>query len=1095
MITILEIIIGRAGTGKTQNCLDQMKNFLHTEGLKAKIYLLMPAYMTYKTEWQFAEMNDSAVNTYVYSFQRFARQILTETNGLNIPKITEIGRRMILRKILLRRDKSQEFKYFARAVKQRGFSETLAETIKELRTYDITPDKLKNATSFDLDDDELTDKLNDLAMIEEDFLNEIDGKNYDDEDVIEIASEKIIDSKLCKEAEIFIDGFVFFDPLQRKIIRELLTTAKNIHIALPLDTNLNHKENDIEVGLFRQSMKTFIMLRQMADDLKIEMKITRCKNQKRFKRGALAMIEENLFDFSKRKIINKNSTDSLNIIEAANQRVEVEAVAQDILKIKQERNYKFRDFGILFRDEKYINLLKTALEQHDIPFFSDTPLLAIHHPLAELILSSLDTLSSRNSDSLFYCLRTGFFDVKQEDIDLLENYVIEFGIKGLKSWTRSDSWTFYRRNFDDDVDKIPDNEKKRINAVNEIRFKIIEPFKNFSEKLSDKKSLTVKKISEALFEFLEEMRVQQKLNLWSRKAALIENLTLAKEHQTIWNEVVKLLEQFVEIMGDEVITIKEFIMLMTEGIDAIEMSLIPQGLDEVTIANLNQNSLQNSKAIYIIGCNEGSMPRSSSEKGLFSDSDRLKLIENADLEIHAGQIENSLAEKFLLYRGFTEAQEYLCISYSLADSKGESIRKSPLIKSIQKIIPNVNFETKTIELLGSNSNLRFIVDDKKISTDIATQLFAKYNRTIKSSVSKIEIFMKCQFKHFAQFGLKLEERRERKFKALDLGNLLHSTLRKFGERMKSENDRRWSSVGNDELIKIVDEIFDEIVPRLSNSLLKSNETYKYQLQRIRNVAIRSLRRLIELDSVSKFHPEHFETTFGFTDGLKALSFDLENNFKIDLAGKIDRIDISENGKYFSIIDYKTGKAAINLLDLYYGLNLQLITYLLVANENLIDQMPAAMLYFLIKYPAQSDKKRMTEEEAKEFLESKLKMPGWILADKNVIEEIDKSLKFIKVSYKNDGDFTANTKPFIKTTEEFKYLLAYVGKIFQDAGNEIIDGNISVNPYEKDSEGNKICEYCPYKAVCGFDLLKQWTPFKKISDEEVMKLIKNEGNDQ
>ena len=162
-----------------------------------------------------------------------------------------------------------------------------------------------------------------------------------------------------------------------------------------------------------------------------------------------------------------------------------------------------------------------------------------------------------------------------------------------------------------------------------------------------------------------------------------------------------------------------------------------------------------------------------------------------------------------------------------------------------------------------------------------------------------------------------------------------------------------------------------------------------------------------------------------------------------------------------------------------------------------DKNHSKIFYFLIKYPAQSDKKRMTEEEAKEFLESKLKMPGWILADKNVVEEIDKSLKFIKVSYKNDGDFTANTKPFIKTTEEFKYLLAYVGKIFQDAGNKIIEGDISVNPYEKDSDGNKICEYCPYKAVCGFDLSidnYQWKPFKKISDDKVMELIKNEEND-
>ena len=1099
---MLEIIIGRAGTGKTHTCLESMKKFLNQRGLAARIFLLMPAYMTYKTERQFAEMTNGQTNTYAYSFQRFARQILTETSGESIPKINEIGRRIILRKILLQRDKNQELKYFARAVKQRGFTETLSDSIKELRTYNIQPEALRQAT-YNLDDDELCDKLLDLAMLNEDFKEAIAGKNYDDADIIELAAAQIKNSQLCKDAEIYIDGFIFFDPLQRKIIRELLIHAANVHIVLPLDVkiddvdkiDISSSENDVDIGLFRQSMKTFNILKKLASEIDIKIKLTGFDKLQRFNRGALKFLERNLFAFPMTKLSIDNETDAVKIIEASNQRVEAEAVAQDLLKIKAEKNYKFSDFGILIRDEHYERLLKPVFELHEIPYFSDKARTALHHPLAELIRSTLEVLTTRRPDAIFYCLRTGFFDITSTDIDLLENYVIEFGIKGIEKWRQTDSWTWHRREFDDDIDTISESEKNRLEQVDSIRRKVMNEFSTYFEKVSNKKNLSVREISEALFELLESLKVPYTLNKWSRKAANEGDLVLAREHLTIWNEVVNLFEQFVEIMGDEVIKIKEFAVLINEGIEAIQMSLIPQGLDEVTVANLEMNSLQNTKAIYILGCNEGAMPRSINETGLLSNADRYYLDKNAGIEIHAGQIESSLNEKFLLYRGFTEASAYLCLSYSLADGQGKSMRHSPLIENLISLIPKASREYPTIEILGTNSDLRFIVDEKKISTEVATKLFAPYRNTVKSSVSKIEKFMSCPFQHFAQYGLKLEERREHKFKAPDLGNLLHSVLRKFGERMQSEN-RRWSSVEPDELNKIVDEIFDEIIPRFLNKLLLSNKTYKYQLERIHNSAIRSLRRLIEFDSVSRFHPEKFEISFGFKDSDKSLSYDLDNEIKLELAGRIDRIDIDETKNYFLIMDYKTGNAYINLIDVYYGLSLQLLTYLLVAKDHLIDKLPAGMLYCFLKYQPKSEKSRKTEAEAHKIIENSLKMPGWVLADKKVIKDIDSSLNFIKIQFTNDGEFFKNSLPYIKTADEFKLLLNYVAKTLQSAGNRIIGGDIAAKPYKNDKGNKKTCDLCPFSAVCGFDPSiknNDWKKAADLNDKQIFELIEKETN--
>ena len=1070
---MLEFIIGRAGTGKTQTCLESMKALLDREGLKARIFLLMPAYMTYRTERQFAEMTNGQANTYAYSFQRFARQILAETGGVNIPKITDIGRRMLLRKILIQRDKSQELRYFARAVKQRGFSEILSDTIKELRTYGITPELLRQTTT-DVDDEELSNKALDLAMITEDFCNAIEGNHYDDEDVLELAATQIKNSKLCKDAEIYIDGVIFFDKLQRNIISELLKQARNIHVTLPMDTNLNSKENKEEIGLFRQSMKTFNIVKRLAEEAGVEIQITRCERNRRFKRGALKFLEENLFDFPLTDVQIDRDTDSLKLIEVANQRVEVEAVAQDILKLKSERGYRFRDIGILYRDEHYTSLIKPVFEAHEIPYYNDEKRQALHHPLAELIRSSLDLLSSKRVDPLFYCLRTGLFDISADDIDFLENYTIEFGIGGIKSWNSDEPWTFYRREYESDSNEVPEKARLRLERVNNIRLQVVEYFQEYLDTMS-KKSLPVKNMAESLFGLLESLKVPHTLNRWSRQAAQDGNLPLSREHLTIWNEIVKLLEQVVEMMGEEVITIKEFSSLMNEGIEAIQMALIPQGLDEVTVARLDQNSLQNTKAIYILGVSEGQMPRSSNEKGLFSDAERYYL-GKAGLEIHAGQIESSLAEKFLLYRGFTEAREYLCLSYPLADSEGGAIRKAAMIEHLRHMFPKIKSESVGVEILGNNADILFLVDDKKISPNAAVKLFAPYRHTINSSVSRIEQFMGCPFKHFAQYGLKLEERRERKFRALDLGNLLHSTMRRFGERLKEEG-RPWADVGKDEVVTIVDEIFDELIPNFLNKILLSSNAAQHQKERIRKVAIRSIQRLIELDKVSRFHPESFETSFGLPDGLGPLSFNLDNGTKLSLSGRIDRIDYSENGKYFLIIDYKTGNQYINLVDVYYGLNLQLLTYLYVVNGWLPDRLPVAMLYCILKYPPKSSDSKLSDEEAQRAIEDELKLPGWVLADPQIIRDIDESLNFIKVKLTVDGVIAKTSSNHVKTSREFDLLLNHVAKTLQAAGNRITGGDIAVKPYKNKTK--TACDKCPYSSVCGFD-----TSFKNNSWQNI-----------
>ncbi len=1038
---MVEIIIGRAGTGKTFACLEHMKKILATSPLSTEIIYLLPAYQTYRAELELANLTGGAVNTLMCSFQRFARQILNEVAGSTVPRISETGRRLLLRKILISR--AANLKYYERAAKQRGFVEVLAQELKNLRSYSIDAEKLRSAQ---IDDEELKNKIHDLALLYEDFRAAIADKQNDESDLIERASELIKDSAAIKRAEIFIDGFIFFDPQQRKILREIFKYARNVYITLPMDTDLNSRENVRDTGIFNRAYKTFKILEDMTD-----FKIVRCNAAKRFETDALKFIEQNFFARVPKKFAG--NADSLKIVEAVNPRVEVEAVAQDILKLHKQ-GYRFREIGIIARDEDYGNLIKPLFEIHGIPFFIDNKRAAVHHPLAEFIRSALETLRGWRAEAIFRCLRTGFFEIAQTDIDLLENYVLEFGVRGEKNWTLEDNWQWYRHSLDND--KISETEAERRDTVDKIRRAVIAPLIKFSTAV--KKKNTVRHLTTALFELIEDLNIYEKLFAWSELEESRGNLALAKEHLKIWDDVIILFEQVVEALNEDLITAREFELIINEGLDALEMSLIPPGLDEVTISAFNQNALQNSLAIYILGFNDSHFPEPAREKDLLSDADRLHL-NDAGIEIAKGTSDLMLAEKFLVYRGLTEAKNYLHISYSLANAEGSAMHAAAILERFKIMFPALEIETVPLDILNNlGDDINFVFGEKTLSKKSAEKLYAP-NKTLRGSVTNVESFNKCPFQYFAQYGLKLAERREYKILPPDVGNILHSVMSQFGERLKAEN-RRWSEIDSSELDKIVTEILDNTAPNLNNKILLSTNAYQHQRERIKKVAVTALEHLIELDKVSQFHPSFFEETFD-TVNTRALIYDIDG-VKMELTGKIDRVDLSESGKYFLIIDYKTGNAYLNLTEIFFGVNIQLLTYLMAVNGLEITgaREPAGMMYYFLKCPIKSAD---NADAAIKAADNALKMSGWTLDDTRIIKAI--GTDFLKVKLNADGSIHSNTKAYVKSKEQFNMMMKFVEEVLKMSGKHILQGNISAKPFK--SGKTDACKYCAFSEMCGF----------------------------
>ncbi len=1148
----LEFILGRAGTGKTESCLRTMRDAMEREPLGNLLLLVVPEHMTYQAERELVSRmrGRGMMRGFVSGFRRLAWRASEKSR---LPRMTEIGKRLILKKIVGKR--ADELSVLARGAGQRGFTASLSEMIEELKSYRGTPDKLKEAASV-VDDSYLSKKLEDLALLYGDFLQETENRFEDAEERMSKLADAVLKGREFAGAEVWLDGFVFFNPQEKAVLRAFLQTADAVHITLPMGKDIAVHESIAPSELFYRAAHTLQELKRMAEEMGISYTVKVLDAQQRFGEDAqgIAAVERGLFDFPVRAEKGDKSAQGVHITEAATRRLEMEAAGADIIRLCREKGFRWRDIGILLRDsENYGELLEFTLKEYGIPYFTDRKRAGVRHPLAELVRSALETVTDGWAyDDVFRCVKTDLLPLTNDEADILENYVLEFGIRGESSWKKD--WPYlHRRGL------APETAEAFLQSVNGIRQKTAAPFFTLSDAL---KAESVRDKTRALYDFLNELHVQETLARWTKEAETAGNLEEAKEHRMIWQAVSELFNQMAAVSGDETISLSDYAEILADGLDALELSLIPQKIDSVTIADFDQNSLNNVRALFILGANDGVMPRRPSPGGLLSDADRALLAAKRDvvqLELAKTAEEESCGENYLLYRGFTEAREYLWVSYALADSEGKGVGRSSVVTRLLKLLPSLEIDSAPLEGMTREQEEKFLFStgnravsrlvpmlreyvalpgegkrgswgevynwavsnvpnrlsvirqglfanetESKLPPLLAKRIFTRGNK-LSGSVTRFERYYKCPFWHFAQNGLRLEERAEYGFRPLELGTLLHSVMRSFGEKMRQEK-RQWSSVSADERREFVQDAMADAASDTRNAILSSTAQYQDLAARISDTAESSLSRLSDWNGSSGFAPRYFELSFGEgTWAGELMSWMIPgSDVKLDITGQIDRIDCgeidNETGErqpYFLVVDYKTGDENLSLSKVYYGLRLQLLTYMEAAKRFLVknakgEPHPAGVLYCMLKNPTVSGGK-MSREEAEKGLLDALRMKGWLLGDAKIIRTIDGSNQYLCVKLKDGREIDWHNKDNVKAEKEFEALAAHTMEKLRAAGEKVLSGDVDITPFKLNSEN--ACTYCPYGDVCGFDLKLRQFKYRELDNtiQFMKEMERKEGN--
>ena len=1145
----LRIIYGKSGSGKSEYCFKEIARLIDKEN---KIYIITPEQFSFTAEQKLmnAINTKSVLNAEVITLSRMAHRVMQEVGGLNKVQLTKSGKAMLIYSIL--NDNKNKLKFLSKSDENIDIS---MSAITEFKKHGVLPQDLKNEMQ-NIDDQYLQTKLNDMYLIYNNFEQKLQDGYIEDTDILTILAQNLENVDFVKNSLIYIDEFSGFTYQEYQVLKEFIKLAKQVTITVCTDSLEPSLNPDTDI--FYANKLTVSKILNLLKDEKTETKEIKNSDNldnnfdsKKMQKLAIKvdtvfLLEETRFKTDELKFIEKNiyknkstkyekNVENVHLFLAKNQYSEIENVAKQITKLVKEKNMRYRDISVITRNiDTYSSLIRAIFAEYDIPFFIDEKRDLNQNIIVQYLLSILEIFTNNfSAESVFNYLKIGFSDIEDDDIFKLENYCTKWGIKynkwqkdfiyGKNSFSKNNSNSKADENIKND-ESISSKENQEVEYLNSLRKQIIEPLNNLKSKFG-----TVKETTKAIYEFMQEQQIEQKIASKIKNLQEIGQIDLANEYQESYKIILEIFDEMVLVFGNEKLGIQKYTQILKTGLKNSELGKIPGTQDQVVVGDIERSRSHKVDAIFIIGLNDGNFPSINRAEGFFGDKDR-ELLKQDGLELANGTIENLYEENFNIYKAFTTAEKELYLSYSSSELDGNSLRPSMLVNKIKKLFPNLveksdiitkNYEITNKkmtyqELLENISNLhngskieniwytvyKYYkdqndwyqklkqdlqgIDYTNIPQNIDKNIIEKlYGNTLSTSVSRLEKYAGCPFSYYLQYGLRLKEREELKVQNFDTGSFMHETIDEFFKKVNKENINLAELVTYEEKIqKLVDNVVEEKLDMGKKYTFFATPKYKILVKRLKRIVAKALKYIIEGLVYSDFNIQGTEVEFGKNGKYKPIIIQLDDGKRIEITGKIDRIDTaeSEDGRYLRIIDYKSSAHNIDLNEVYAGLQIQLLTYMdAVCKED--DLMPAGVLYFsLLEQMIKADKK-ITEEQIEDELRKNFKMKGLILADVKVIKMQDKNLdygtsKLIPAGITKSGDISAKTTSGVDK-EEFKILQDYIYKTIKEIAKEILKGNINIKPYNKD--GKKPCDYCPYKAVCKFDTRMKGNKYNYIGN--------------
>ncbi len=849
-------------------------------------------------------------------------------------------------------------------------------------------------------------------------------------------------------------------------------------------------------------------------------------------------------------------TEVICVRSFADRRAEVEAAVDEIDRLTRlaPEPLRYRDVAIILRDmTPYHDLLAAALRARDIPFFIDRRQPTTHHPLIELVRALLAiACDDFRLDAFRPALKTGLLPLTRAEADRLENYLLATGIAGAGAWRQS--WGYRRFFGHGDGRELSEQQQAALVEINGVRRRLLEAFEPWPAGERSTTPMTGREHAVCLVECLQRLNVPAILELWGTAALDAGLADEADAHRQVWIDLCDLLDEFVNALGGETLAPREFREAVEAGLAEFDLGLAPPTLDQVLVGAIERSRHPAVRAVLLLGFDESHYPIRRGEDPLLGDEER-EALAAADAPIGPARRQSLLDERMLAYVALTRASERLWISHPRGDDDGRPLRPSMYLQDVLKALPGLEVvpgdDDTGRPMPRAGGRLRPLVrqlaaelrdrpdlgeetwpdaraawnrlydalrsrDDRaaalkrglaglrKLEDEaVDAALLAKHlGKPFTTSISRLERFAACPFAHFAERTLNLRPRLSADLNVLELGSLCHAVLERFTAKLIADQIHI-ADLDDDAVNERIAAAAENLRDILGPDLLLEVPRNRFAFDRGREHLARLARWQRRAANAGTLRPLRTELAFGMGQpGVPGLELLTPRQRKVLLRGRIDRIDLASLGgeTLAAVIDYKrTSERTLKLAEVFHGLSLQLIAYLLVIaqrGETLagVPVRPAACLYLpLLQRIRPKDHpgddpgppyrfRGLLEQGSLEAFDSQVSAGG--------------ASQYYSAKLKTRGEPHANSD--LIQASRLEKLMAHVAKRMGELADRLLDGDVSVSPYRLNRRSP--CGTCAFRAVCRFESgISRVSTLEALGKPEVWSRIETraagDGDDQ
>ena len=1069
----IRYVTGRVGTLEKQ-LLEDLSARL-AQGADT-LYIIVPQYLTLEMELKLigALALEGSFRLQVLSFDRLSHRVFECAGKPERTLVDDQGRVMLMMRALGELD--DELKLYGGARNRSGFAEKCVQQLEAFRQANLSAEDLL-AQAEKQPDGVYARKLRDFALLLGAYEGAMGDRFADGVVQYNVLCDRLGDASFVRDGEFYLYGFDMIPPVLHRVIVQLAELSRGAHLYLPLENDGDARDFDSFIPL----QHSFERLQRLV--LERGIVYTRQRLESMPIDGVpedLALLQRELFAYPAQKYAQPAQHVALgSMTSAVDEAMYAAALTR---RMVMENGWHYSDVAFFAPNiADYEANLAEACRLYDVPVVLAEQRPANRHPLVRCITSVLKWIDTgyRTEDAAMI-LGSGMFPLTGEEADAFANFCVVQGLRGyqLKRPMRG------RRDLD-------------VTEMEELRKKWMQPILTLEAHL--KESDTLGGQLTALYDFLTDIGAYERCLAQQQELIELDQRQTAAEDAQVWNSLMTTLDQLHLLMGDAKLSLRLLADMIDQALGATVIRTLPQSADAVSAQSLSRTSYHPVKLAIFMGLTD----RTASElHALMTEQEIVRISRDADVWMGLTGADQSRVNRFylknaveqvrchavftwpitsaddkaqrmgtamtavrklfdqpLLVGGIVPSQEETSMRYSagaaarqiLAERIGDDQISDPLEGQAGAALWALSRQQNAPELAQLAASAAHAVRSESVPADVSRRMYGAVNR---ASITRLETYAQCPFRHFVQYGLRPEPLEPPELDARGEGDFYHEAVKLYLDQ---------PGVDDPEALERMDRLTDALVSDMfPEDRYGGSAVTRYHIDTMRHTARSAARTLAKQLRESRFVPTMLEVRFGDSEP-RVILHPPGGNVVLD--GRIDRIDEwkDETVHYLRVIDYKRGSRDLDLGEVYFALQLQLIVYLAAAMKRTGGK-SAGAYYFRIADPVLATDER-SPETVEDMRSDKMRLRGLLPEDMNVIRAMaEDPEKVFSIRVNKDG--TLRSGALQVSDEELDRLIRHVLKEAERIVGEIRGGSTEIAPAKVAATDS--CTYCRYRAICQRD---------------------------